>query len=460
MADFTVDSKFNSNAKYNRVVFSGDSPILEAELNEAQQIKEDQIKDLAKSVLSNGIKDLASISTSVNGSTVTVTITDTYFNINGVILYVDSLEKDVLDTETLYLKIKEDTFDKDATVKEYGNQQSSTNITNEMLDVRYASETTRRKQIVYDLDVSNSDGTYTYLEIGSNSSGVFTKTLTNFTVTHNSSKFYGVSSSGNDTYVVDTPVNYQTYQTGMTVLLNPDTSNTGACTVNVDGLGVKNIKVVGTSGKVDPSTGDIIANGIYQLIYDGTDFVLTSPNAILQSVATAQGDILYASGVNTFTKLAKGTVNQTLKINEAGTLPNWDSTSYSGFISEPSRYKGSVQSFDFVEVRINVGKTVQNGIMYTRRVDSATGGDSVILFGTDKTQSMAYQHGAQFESDLTMTVGEDLGVYEFNNDVYNSSVNAYLNEVYIDGDEIVLYFKLSSAVNEIELEYVVRWTVW
>lgn len=58
------------------------------------------------------------------------------------------------------------------------------------------------------------------------------------------------------------------YTTGMFVVLRPDTSNSGACSLNIDGLGVKSIKQ--NDGVTDPTSGQITANKFYWLFYDGT----------------------------------------------------------------------------------------------------------------------------------------------------------------------------------------------
>lgn len=60
------------------------------------------------------------------------------------------------------------------------------------------------------------------------------------------------------------------YTTGMVVNFKADTANTGACTINVNGLGAKSIKNRNGS---DPRDGDVVM-GMNQVQYDGTNFVL------------------------------------------------------------------------------------------------------------------------------------------------------------------------------------------
>ena len=58
------------------------------------------------------------------------------------------------------------------------------------------------------------------------------------------------------------------YSTGMFILLRTDTSNSGSCSLNIDGLGVKSIKQ--NDGATDPASGQITAGKFYWLFYDGT----------------------------------------------------------------------------------------------------------------------------------------------------------------------------------------------
>ena len=61
------------------------------------------------------------------------------------------------------------------------------------------------------------------------------------------------------------------YYVGLKIIGNFTSENTGASTINLNSLGVKAIKKdVGS----DLAAADILAGGIYTLIYDGTNFQL------------------------------------------------------------------------------------------------------------------------------------------------------------------------------------------
>lgn len=81
--------------------------------------------------------------------------------------------------------------------------------------------------------------------------------------------FYSDSGSAN-AYAVTLIPAISSYTTGLRFLFKPSNSNTGASTINVNGLGVKSIK----KDNVDLANADITANRIYDIVYDGINFQL------------------------------------------------------------------------------------------------------------------------------------------------------------------------------------------
>jgi hypothetical protein len=75
-----------------------------------------------------------------------------------------------------------------------------------------------------------------------------------------------------DTYTATMTPTLTAYTTGMTCIFHAGTVNTGAATLNIDGLGAKAIKKA--NGTSDPADGDIADEGYYPLTYDGTVFRL------------------------------------------------------------------------------------------------------------------------------------------------------------------------------------------
>lgn len=85
------------------------------------------------------------------------------------------------------------------------------------------------------------------------------------------------------------------YFTGMKVRFIVANTNTGASTVNVDGLGVKNIK--GRDGVSDPSAGDFVTGQAVSMFYDGTNFVVDGGVAYSAAVIPT-GTILDYAGTS------------------------------------------------------------------------------------------------------------------------------------------------------------------
>lgn len=86
---------------------------------------------------------------------------------------------------------------------------------------------------------------------------------------------YAVDAVGTDSYGI-TLTGFTAYVAGQTFKFKAGTANTGACTLNVNGLGAKTIKKDVSS---DLATGDILANQIVTVIYDGTNMQMVSQPA-------------------------------------------------------------------------------------------------------------------------------------------------------------------------------------
>lgn len=96
------------------------------------------------------------------------------------------------------------------------------------------------------------------------------------TAVQNYSYVYAADSVGTDSYAITLSPAPAAYATGQTFFFKAGTANTGAATLNVNGLGAKTIKKGYNSDLV---TGDILANQIVQVTYDGTNFQMMSPSA-------------------------------------------------------------------------------------------------------------------------------------------------------------------------------------
>lgn len=130
---------------------------------------------------------------------------------------------------------------------------------------------------------------------------------------------YCEDSGAANAYVVAMPVTLTAYTAGLTlrVLIATGNSNTGASTINVDGLGTKNI--IRADGAT-PESNDIRAGQVIEITYDGTQFVLVGfhgsnvltgvptpvsvPNGGTGVATLTSGGILLGSGTGNLTAMA------------------------------------------------------------------------------------------------------------------------------------------------------------
>jgi hypothetical protein len=97
---------------------------------------------------------------------------------------------------------------------------------------------------------------------------------------------YYVDSGAADAMVITPSPAITAYAAGQRFCVKPAAANTGATTINVNGLGAKDVKTaaVGTL-----AANAILSTTVYDLTYDGTQFILTSPSALDLSVLSVTG---------------------------------------------------------------------------------------------------------------------------------------------------------------------------
>lgn len=79
-----------------------------------------------------------------------------------------------------------------------------------------------------------------------------------------------VDAGSTDAYTCTLSPSLAAYVNNMTVLLKPNTDNTGACALAIDGLA--STPIVKADGTSTPDDGEIVAGGYYILTYDGASF--------------------------------------------------------------------------------------------------------------------------------------------------------------------------------------------
>lgn len=98
-------------------------------------------------------------------------------------------------------------------------------------------------------------------------------------------EYYAVDAEANDTYVITLSPAPNAYVEGQEFSFKANTANTGAATLNVNGLGAKTI-VKGVNTTL--ADNDILADQIVTVRYDGTNFVLQSPVSTATSVVSSK----------------------------------------------------------------------------------------------------------------------------------------------------------------------------
>ena len=97
-------------------------------------------------------------------------------------------------------------------------------------------------------------------------------------------------------YLLTTGGTVGAYVDKVRLAIRPNFSNTGACTINVDTVGVVDLKIYTSSGVGDPTSGAIQSGGVYDILYVDAlgDFVVLNPTPL----ADAGGDMVGANNLS------------------------------------------------------------------------------------------------------------------------------------------------------------------
>jgi len=88
------------------------------------------------------------------------------------------------------------------------------------------------------------------------------------------------STGSANAYTLTTGGTIASYEDKIRIAFAANFSNTGACTINIDTLGVVDLKVYGGGGIADPASGQIQSGGVYDIMYVAAigDFVVLNPS--------------------------------------------------------------------------------------------------------------------------------------------------------------------------------------
>lgn len=187
---------------------------------------------------------------------------------------------------------------------------------------------------------------------------------------------YQADAVGTDSYAITCSPAPTAYTTGMRFTFKAGTANTGACSLNVNGLGTKTIKKNYNS---DLSTGDILANQICEVVYDGTNMQLVSarslPAMITNGVTTRTSTT--ASGSQTIAH-SLGTTPKLVRINAI--LATGTSTHFTSV----GTYNGSTTSCIYVYSASSNGTSGNDSTNIIKLTDSL-GQSQVATISVDST---------------------------------------------------------------------------
>lgn len=143
-------------------------------------------------------------------------------------------------------------------------------------------------------------------------------------VTAWSRQIYVADTAASDSYVVAMLPAPNQYFVGLQINFKATTANTGAATLNVNGLGAIAIKKLKSVTLAD---NDIVAGQIVTVIYDGTNFQMQSQiatavaaPAIPLSTGTTKGDLVGYSASSTVGRIGVGADNTVLTADSSQTL--------------------------------------------------------------------------------------------------------------------------------------------
>jgi hypothetical protein len=166
--------------------------------------------------------------------------------------------------------------------------------------VRGATQATQEGRTLAsrELDINTTDGRMC-VHNGSTVGGIPHATYAD---TQNREWTYAAA-SGTDTITASMAKAPAAYAAGQGYTFKAANTNTGSATININSLGAKTIKKVSGGSIVTLVAGDIVAGGIYQVNYDGTDMLLSSGGG--GGTFATQTD--QETGTSTTTLVAPGT---------------------------------------------------------------------------------------------------------------------------------------------------------
>ena len=247
--------------------------------------------------------------------------------------------------------------------------------------------------------ITNAGILFRYHKTFTSGSGTFTQSGTDILQIAGQADIYGLDTGSTNTYVITTQASFSQYVTGLTVRFEPTSTNTGAATLNVDNLGAKTLKPVGSSS--DVPVGSIKSGGIYTAVFDATSDIFQVSDAIDLANIASSGDITLDAGGD----IILDADGADISLKDGGTEFGKISNSSSDLIITASvadkdiKFAGTDGSSAITPLTIDMseeGKIITSGDVEI--------GDDLAL----KSDSAVLRMGA--DGDTTLTHSADLGI--------------------------------------------------
>jgi hypothetical protein len=201
-----------------------------------------------------------------------------------------------------------------------------------------------------------------------------------------SGKFiYAVDSSNTNTYAITLSPVPASLTAGMQFNVKFVHANTGASTLNVNGLGAVTITTVNGSAL---SSGVIVANGVYPLIYNGTNFILLN---VISNPAASKPDCSFYAYQGTSQSVGSGGSIVTINTIAYDTSSTFNTAGFAWQPTVPGRYMvgGQVATNTQVQLSFSISKTGATVVANSTGTNTAVyiGGQTLVNMGaTDYIQ--------------------------------------------------------------------------
>lgn len=202
----------------------------------------------------------------------------------------------------------------------------------------------------------------------------------NTTITSIDKLLTAIATTGSaNAYLLTTGQSLTAYTTGMRFNIIPNFSNSGACTVNVDGIGAKNLYRYSDGALAACVSGDVVSGVPISIAYDGTQFVISSAGIVsatlraIDAVSWSSGSpVIQFTAADTVSLTNTPTFTSTVAATPAATVKNTaDSASNIGLLVASARATPTAFDYVGIDFKLNNASSSQVSVAQFRAYASA-----------------------------------------------------------------------------------------